>query len=292
VREAIDPVNVSPRASFGIFLLALFLLLAIMSYQITDGKTGRTVLGAVLFRIFSPVQLFAHSGTSGISDAVRTYFSLVETNKENAVLRKEVSELRIKLATVGEQTRENERLRKILDLHDKVQYELIVGEIVGRDAKSPVSDTIVVNRGTRQGIKREMPVVTPDGIVGITMNADVLTSKVQLITDASASVGAMLASSRVAGILSGLGGGRCVLHYLPLNAIFKKGDLVNTSGQDGIFPIGLPIGRVTTQINESSLYKSVEIAPFPNFSSLEEVVFLSAHVPVNTTSDASVTQDK
>ncbi len=207
-------------------------------------------------------------------------------------MRKEVSELRIKLATVGEQTRENERLRKILDLHDKVQYELIVGEIVGRDAKSPVSDTIVVNRGTRQGIKREMPVVTPDGIVGITMNADVRTSKVQLITDASASVGAMLASSRVAGILSGLGGGRCVLHYLPLNAIFKKGDLVNTSGQDGIFPIGLPIGRVTTQINESSLYKSVEIAPFPNFSSLEEVVFLSAHVPVNTTSDASVTQDK
>jgi rod shape-determining protein MreC len=95
-----------------------------------------------------------------------------------------------------------------------------------------------------------------------------------LITDASASFGAMLQNGRVAGILQGAGGGRCVLRFLPSGAVFKKGDLVVTSGQDKIFPEGLNIGRVAQSLHESEFYKSAEVAPFQNFSALDEVVFL------------------
>jgi rod shape-determining protein MreC len=179
------------------------------------------------------------------------------------------------MAAVSEQTRENERLRKILELSEKVQYQLIVGEVIGRDAKSTVSDTIVANRGSRQGVLREMPVVTPIGIVGMTIAVDLFTSKVQLVTDAGASVGAMLQKDRTAGILSGTGNGRCILRYLPINVNAKGGDLVVTSGQDGVFPEGLPVGRVGIEVKESPLYKSLEILPFQNVSSLAEVVFLS-----------------
>jgi len=186
-----------------------------------------------------------------------------------------VNALRRQMAAVSEQTRENERLRKILDLSEKVQYHLVVGEVIGRDARATVSDTIVANRGLRQGVGRETPVVTPIGIVGMTIAVDLFTSKVQLITDADASVGAMLQKDRTAGILAGAGNGRCILRYLPLNLNAKAGDLIVTSGQDGIFPEGLPIGRVGKQIKESVLYISLEILPFQNVSSLAEVVFLS-----------------
>ena len=270
-----DEVSVSPRTSFAVFIGSLFLLLAMMSYQITDRASGRTVLGSVLFRLISPIQLLTHQTFSGTVFTFHTYFSLIDTNRENAELRKEVNALRIQMAAVSEQTRENERLRKILELSEKVQYRLIVGEVIGRDAKAAVSDTIVANRGSRQGVAREMPVVTPIGIVGMTIGVDLFTSKVQLITDVAVSVGAMLQKDRTAGILSGAGNGRCILRYLPLSLNAKAGDLIVTSGQDGVFPEGLPVGRVGKQIKESALYKSLEIVPFQNVSSLAEVVFLS-----------------
>jgi len=111
--------------------------------------------------------------------------------------------------------------------------------------------------------------------VGIVIQVDLFTSRILLITDASASIGAMLGSNRVAGILSGKGSGRCTLRFLPLDTSFKKGDLVVTSGQDGIFPEGLPVGRVAAQDRESEFYKSADVTPFQNFSAMDEVVFLT-----------------
>src|SRR5205823_65352 len=113
VRDALDQVSISPRLSFGIFLASLFLMLAVMSYQITDRTTGRTVVGTVLFRLISPVQLLTHQAASGSVSTFHNYFSLINTNRENEQLRKEVTALRIQMATVSEQSRENERLRQI-----------------------------------------------------------------------------------------------------------------------------------------------------------------------------------
>jgi rod shape-determining protein MreC len=100
------------------------------------------------------------------------------------------------------------------------------------------------------------------------------TSRIQLITDPSSSVGAMLKQEGVSGILSGLGGEICVLKFLPVRTNVKKDDVVVTSGQDGIFPEGLPIGKVTRLLKESEYYRSAEVVPLQNFSSLKEVVFL------------------
>jgi len=269
--ETLDTV---PRKSFPIFLAALIILLAIMSYQISDPVTGRSVLTGVGFRLFSPVQ----NGLSGLGNSivhgVQNYFFLARTNQENERLRREVSDLKVQIRLAGEIKHENDRLRKILELRQKVPYELIAGEVTARDAKASQSRTLNINRGSRHGITTMMPVVTPEGIVGITTYVDVMSTKVLMITDASASIGAMLDQGRIAGILTGDGANSCILKFLPINVQVKKGDLVVTSGQEGIFPEGLAVGRVLEEVNESTLYRSVKVIPFPNFTSVNEVLFL------------------
>jgi len=263
-----------PRKSFPVFLGILVLLLVIMSYQVADPLTGRSLLATLGYRLFSPVQPALSGGMNGIVRGVKSYFLLTQTSKENERLLKEVSELKIQIRLAHQIRDENERLRKILELREKLPYTLIPGEVIGRDAKAAQSRTIMVNRGTRHGISSQMPVVTPEGVVGMTIFVDVLSAKVLMITDASASIGGMLEQGRVAGILNGDGHNSCILKFLPTNVQVKKGDLVVTSGQEGIFPEGIAVGRVLQEVKESTLYRSVEVVPFPNFTSVNEVLFL------------------
>ena len=248
--------------------------MVIMSYQVADPLTGRSLLATLGYRIFSPIQTALSGAGSSIVKGIKNYFLLTQTSRENERLLKEVSDLKIQVRLANQIRNENERLRKMLDLRGKLPYTLIAGEVTARDAKAAQSRTIMVNRGSRHGITTQMPVVTPEGIVGMTIFVDVLSAKVLMISDSSASIGAMLERGRVAGILNGDGLNSCVLKFLPINVDIKKGDLVLTSGQEGIFPEGLPVGRVLQEIKESTLYRSVEVVPFPNFTSVNEVLFL------------------
>lgn len=265
----------SRKQTLGLFFGSLFLLLVYMSYQVTDPTTGRTVLGNVLFTLFSPVESVIVAGYRGAAGFVNNYFNIVHTNEENGRLEHEVSDLKVRLAIREEQSKENERLRRMLGLKGTIPYHQITGEVIGRDAKSPLSGSLIVNRGYRHGIRNEMPVISVDGVVGMTVVASPFTSQVQLITDPSASIGAMLQKNRIAGILSGLGSGRCLLRFLPVTQTITPGDIVVTSGQDSLFPVGLLVGKVTRQVEESQYYRSAEVEVFQNFTSIQEVVFLS-----------------
>jgi len=269
-----DAGDVIPRRSFPIFLGCLILLLAVMSYQISDPLTGRSVFVSVGYRLFSPVQSVFAGIFTAVVNGVQNYFYLAHTNQENQRLLQEVSELKVRMRLVDQIRNENNRLRKILELQQRLPYQLIAGEVTARDAKASQSRTLMVNRGSHHGIRSMMPVVTPDGIVGISIYVDLISTKVLMITDASASIGAMLDRGRVAGILTGDGRNSCILKFLPMSVQVKRGDLVVTSGQEGIFPEGLAVGRVLQEVNESSLYRSVEVIPFPNFTSVHEVLFL------------------
>lgn len=232
------------------------------------------MLGNVLFRIFSPLQLGVSASVGAVVYVFQNYFALSGANQENQRLKKELTDLKIKLAATAHESSENERLRQILQLRTKLPYNLLAGEVIGRDARADLSDTVTVNRGTAQGVRLQTPAVTPGCIVGMTIQVAARTSRIQLITDPSSSVGAMLKRERVSGILSGIGGEVCVLKFLPIRTDVKKDDVVVTSGQDGIFPAGLTIGKVTRLLKESEYYKSAEVVPLQNFSSLKEVVFL------------------
>ena len=265
-------VGLTLQKPITIFIAALLALLILMSYQVKDESTGRTVLGNVIFGMLSPVQLGVSATFRGAWNTAVHYFDLVGTNEENQKLTKELAELKIRIQANASEKQENKRLREILNLQEKVPLNMVVGEVIGRAAKAGVSTIVSINRGTRNNLKPQLPVVTPDGVVGKTVDASPLAAKVQLISDPSFSMGAMLERSGSAGILSG-NGEICILEFLPLTSDIKEGDPVISSGQDGIFPEGYPVGRVS-RIIKSQLSLSAEVTPYQNLASLKEIVIL------------------
>lgn len=267
-------LTIPSRRPLILFLAIQFLLLVWMSYQVTDRATGRPFLVNVLFAIFSPAQRVLAGSFHGVSDIANHYIAVVGASEENVQLKKEVAGLRIRLQASSQHEQENERLRQMLGLKERLPFQLEAAEVIGRDAKAMVSNTLTINRGEGSGVRLQIPVLTPGGVLGITTVVASNTSKVQLITDPSSSIGAMLEHGRISGILAGAGGGLCILRFLPLNSHLKKDELVITSGQDAIFPEGLPVGKVSREIRESEFYKSAEVIPFKTQSPLSEVVLL------------------
>lgn len=262
------------RRPLVIFLIVQFLLMVWMSYQVTDQSTGRRVLVNVLFAIFSPVQRVLAGSFGAAGGVFENYIAVVGASKENVQLKKEVSELKIRLQATSHEQQENQRLRQILGLKERLPFRLEAAEVVARDAKAMVSNTLTINRGGTSGVSLQTPVLTPGGVLGITTLVSPHTAKVQLITDPSSSIGAMLEIGQISGILAGAGGGLCILRFLPLTTELKKDDVIITSGQDAIFPQGLPVGKVSRELRESEFYKSAEVIPFKTHSSLSEVVLL------------------
>ncbi len=244
-----------------------------MSYQVADETTGRTVLGNAIFTLLSPIQSGATSTVNSAWNMCVRYFDLVNTNQKNQQLTHEVDELKIRLQASMRERDENQRLREILNLREKLPLKLVAGEVIGGTAKAPISRIISINRGAKDGVGVQMPVVTPSGVVGMIIEASPISAKVQLMSDVSSSIGAMLSRNNTAGILSGTGTELCVLKYLPLNADIKVSDAVVTSGQDGIFPEGFPVGKVTKIVKEE-LYLSAEVTLYQSSAALKEIVVL------------------
>ncbi|HSP06513.1 MAG TPA: rod shape-determining protein MreC, partial [Acidobacteriota bacterium] len=202
------------RRPLAVFIASLLALLIVMSYQVTDTATGRTVLGNVLFEAFSPVQSVVMWAVRGVAGTFSHYFNLVGVNQENGRLRQEVAELKIRISATAQDHDENVRLRRMLQLEKRLPYVLLTGEVVGRDARSG-SATVTANRGRRSGVRMDMAVATPAGVVGKTIQVAPITSRIQLITDSASAIGVMLERTQIAGILAGIGGQRCILRYLP-----------------------------------------------------------------------------
>lgn len=266
-------VGLTIQKPITVFIAALLTLLILMSYQVADETTGRTVLGNVIFTLLSPIQSGGTSAVNSVWNTGARYFDLINTNEKNQQLTREVDELRIRLKASLSERDENQRLRQILNLREKLPLKLVAGEVIGGTAKAPISRIISINRGAKDGIDAQMPVVTPSGVVGMVIEASPISAKVQLMSDVSSSIGAMLSRNNAAGILSGTGRELCLLKYLPLNTDIKVDDAVVTSGQDGIFPEGFPIGKVTKILKEE-LYVSAEVTPYQSSGALKEIVVL------------------
>jgi rod shape-determining protein MreC len=171
--------------------------------------------------------------------------------------------------------RENERLRRLLELKRHSTYRSIAALVIGR---SPTNwfNTIVLDKGSEAGVAVNMPVITPEGLVGRVNRIGRNSSQVLLITDPESEIGVLLERTRIQGVIQGRKRD-LVLKYLPLTSDVRAGDLVITSGlEKGLFPKGLTIGRVkrvgTPQPQD--LYLEIVITPEADLSRLEEVLIL------------------
>jgi len=194
--------------------------------------------------------------------------------KENRRLMKKVDELESYLVFMQEIEDENQRLKDLLEFTDTNSHKTIPVQIVGRDA-DPWKKSLIINKGTKDGLTLDMPVVTLYGLVGVISEVGRSLSKVRLLIGSDFKVSAMTQNSRQEGIVEGNGTSGCAMRYVPKDAGIRKQDIVITSGLGGIFPKGLIIGGIKMiDVSKENLFKKIEIVPSVNFLSLEEALVI------------------
>lgn len=224
-------------------------------------------------------------GTSRIALAGRTGLDMADQMLSNweelDALRRENGALRAEQTAYSEILAENVRLRSLAGFRQGyTQYQLLGASVIARDYGS-WTDTLVIDRGTDDGLARYMPVIVPEGLVGFVSEVYRTTARVQLITDPRTSVGAIVQrpSSRVVSIVQGNGSRSSVLTFVNLSraADVLKDDTLVTSGYGGVYPQGLLIGRVSEVTDDPSTpAREAQVTPSADLSRLEEVFVITS----------------
>jgi len=253
------------RPLVAISLIVLFLLILIPSHKSVHFKSG-------LLPFFKyPLSIFYHINSSVFhAKKIFTFYS------EYLAIKKENDEFKFKINQLKEAEHENVRLLKMLDLKPKLPYESIAAQII---AKEPTNwlNTLIINKGEKNGIAINQPVMSFSSLVGKIMEVGGSTAKVLLISDANSRVVVLIQRTRVEGMLEGIGNGLCRLKYMPVNADVKLGDVVVSAGVGGVYPKGLIIGNIESiRIERGGIYKSGIVKPAASLSGLEEVLCLKS----------------
>lgn len=252
-------------------LLSSFLLL---SLQVRQESLPVELLKRSLFLSISPFLKLSAFAVDGASSFWREYVDLRGLRRENLHLKEEVHQLRVKLHALQEAALENERLLNLMELKGRATGRTVAARVIGKDATNWFQ-SVIVDKGREAGIRRNMPVLAPEGLVGRVVEVAAFSSKVQLITDPMSSVGALVQRSRAMAVAAGHLGVSLRLKYLPLMADVTRGDRVITSGMGGIFPKGIQIGEVVwTRRPSGALFQEAEITPVVGLSRLEEVLII------------------
>ena len=203
-----------------------------------------------------------------------SYIDLRGAHEENRRLREELDRMRIERVRLQEGSAQAERIQALLGFKEQFIQQTIPAQVIGSSG-SETSRLIVINKGSDDGIRPDMAVVSPDGIVGKVVAVFGSSSQVLLISDQSSGVGAMLETSRLHGILKGTPAGELRLHYVMSDESVREGERVIASGGDQIFPKGFPIGAVSKVGKGPDLFLSVQVKPAANLRQLEEVLVVS-----------------
>ncbi len=266
------------RGGHLVFCLVLVGQALLLSSQVTT-EAGHSALRALLIGIFSPIQRGADAGLGAVSSLWYGYIDLRGVREENSRLEEDVARLEQALWMERDVVASYRRLSSVLDLAERIPGNPVVAEVVGLDA-SAWFQTVTVNRGTSHGVALNAPVIAAGGLVGRVISVGKDVAQIQLLTDRDCSVGALLARTRARGVVAGSGGELSptglTLNYVSNLEDVVEGDLIVTSGMDGIYPKGIAIGRVDSVRNGPRLFKLVTVEPAANLDRLEEVFVLEA----------------
>lgn len=237
---------------------------------------------------------FQYSGVKSIT-FVKDFFTSIKNNKnlkrELAATKTLLDEYKRTQYEFEEIKGENERLRNLIGIQSKLEYETVIAEVV---AKSPQNlyKTIIVNRGKESGIERWMPVVAyQDGkkcVVGKVIDVQIYSARIQPLNDQSNYLGAMLKDTRYSGLLVGQSpvSEQCLLQYIDRRADISYGDSVVTSGMGGVFPKGILIGEVVSVSKKTyGIFQEAQVRSKVDFGRLEEVYIITKSVTEDYFSD-------
>ena len=254
-------------------LFAQVLGLAVQVKRTTDSEPTRLIriwaVGAVtpLERVLVWVQ-------TSTGNVWHNYFYLRGVRAENRNLKAQIERMSLEQVRISQDADQARRLQALLAFKEQFISQTMAAQVIGSSG-SEQSRSLYIDKGENDGIKPDMAVITADGIVGKVLHAYPSTSLVLLINDQSSGVGAILEKSRLQGILKGTSAGEVTLEKVMSDETVPVGEMVLTSGGDGIFPKGLLVGRVTKVGAGSDLFLNIRVRPAADLSRLEEVLVVT-----------------
>ena len=262
-----------------VLLLGNFVLMAYDAKTPSQERVLRVWAGAVAYFVQSPVT----SLTSGVTGFFQSFVNLRSAQSENDALKQKVQELEVQVQQKEELAKENESLKSLLQLKNESNYKVVPAQIIGRDP-SLWFDSAIINRGSLDGVKLNMPIVNNGGLIGRVIAVSPITAQINLVTKEKSGLGGVigeLGNSNALGVVSGNGKREMLeMGYIPGTIEVQVGEMVYTTGQDGIYPAGLKIGEVVeVKPGSATVTQQIFIKPTARLYSMEEVAVLLYEPP-------------
>ena len=262
----------------NLVILVGVLFLQVLGLAMQVKKGGNDAENTRLIRIwavgaitpFERALVWVQNGTGNIW---HNYFYLRGVRAENRQLKQQIEQMRLEQVRLAEDAAQARRLQTLLAFKEQFISRTVAAQVIGSSG-SDLSRIVYIDKGENAGIKRDMAVMTADGIVGKVLLVYPSVSQVLLISDQSSGVGALLEKTRLQGVLRGTANGEVVLERVMADEQVPVGENVLTSGGDQIFPKGLPVGTVTKVGTGKDLFLNIKIRPAADLSKLEEVMVL------------------
>jgi len=262
-------------------LLAQILMLAV---QIKRDSRGRLIRVWVV----SAVTPFERAGAWGVVEVRGVwhhYFALRNTSRANEALRTENDALKLAISQLQSKAAEADRLGALLQFKaSNEKVAMVSARVIGASAGA-ASRAIEIDRGERDGIRRNQPVITPDGAVGKVIEVYRDSAQVLLLTDKDSGIGAMLVGSRIQCPVGGTGEPLLTMKYVPTDETVNVGERIVTSGMDKIFPREVPVGTVL-DVKAGNPFKQIRVKPAAKLDRLEEVFVLLTQEPLEFQKEA------
>jgi len=254
----------SRHRSLALLAAAMVVQVLLLAVQIKRQQQVRLIrVWAV--SLVTPVHRAAAWGIDHVYRTWDNYIGLRGTKSENDRLRAELEQLKLRNSELESRAAEADRLGTL---------RMMAARVIGASA-SAATQTIYVNRGEQDGVRRNMAVITPEGVVGKIIEVYSKSAQVLLLTDKESGVGALLAGSRIQSPVGGVGEPQLVMKYVASDEQVNVGTAVLTSGQDRIFPKDLPVGLVV-EVKPGYPFKQIRVKPAAHLDRLEEVLILLA----------------
>jgi rod shape-determining protein MreC len=290
------------RYKNALFLIAVLLVQAIaLAMQVrTPLDSGRPDGPSVrLIRMWAasavtPFERAAHAIGSGVHDGWTDYIDLRHVRRQNQELQQQLTRMRIEQAAIAEDALQGRRLQALLAFKEQYIGSTVAAQVIGSSG-SDQSHVLTIDKGSRDGLRPDMAVITQDGIVGKLRDVFPNTAQVLEIDDQTSGAGVILASTRIRAILRGTVTGRAQIGNLTADSRIKPGEQVLTSGGDQVYPRGLPVGTIQSIAPDPDHqpYTAIVVRPAVDLDRVEEVLVITgtqSDLPPDTQQDLTAAE--
>ena len=265
-----------------IFLVIALVILGGLAAFTAGNRAAVTWMEDAINTVAQPIQRFSVRASNSIIDFFERVFKTSDADRENEQLKVRIAQYEIMENELNNLRQENQRLKELLDYADTVEeYERVTAPVIGR-SQGIWFNQFTVGAGRNQGVEEDMAVINGAGLVGRVTSVSANTCKVTAIIDSTSDVSVIVERTRDYGFVRGLleaGGGddTMELYFLPMGNDLVPGDVLVTSGADGVFPRGLSVGSVleVSRSSEDAEDRDALVSPTVDFLRLEAVVILT-----------------